>query len=89
MTSANREMFWRFWCAYFKPLRIDPYLEEVYFQTKTRVETGFSGHMKKGRRGRGKHIKVGTVREAIEGVNTKIDLNTGRQPLHQPGSIDK
>ena len=40
-TFANRETFWRLWCAYCKPLGIDPYLEEVDFQIKTRVATGF------------------------------------------------
>ena len=34
-TSENREKFWRFWRAYCKPLGIEPYLEEVDFQTKT------------------------------------------------------
>ena len=53
-TSKNREKFWRFWRAYFKPVGIYPYLEEVYLQTKTRVATVFSGRVCKGSHSRGK-----------------------------------
>ena len=45
--------------------------------------------MRKGSPGRGKQVHIGTVRAALGGVNTKIALYTGRQPLHQPGSNDK
>ena len=45
--------------------------------------------MQKGSHGRGKQVKVGTVRAALGGVNTKIDMDTGRQLLHQPGSNNK
>ena len=86
MTSEDRENFWRFWSAYFKPLGIEPYLEEVDIQTKTRPATEFSGHVQKGIHGRGKQIQVGTVCEALVGVNTNTYLEKWRQPLHQPGS---
>ena len=85
----NREKFWRFWRAYCKPLGIDLYLEEVDFQTKTRVTTGFAGRVQKGGHGRGKQVQVGTVRAALGGVNANIDLDTGQQPLHQPVSNNK
>ena len=88
-TSEIRETFWRFWCAYCKPLVIDPYLEEVNFQTKTRVATGFAGRVPKVSHGPGKQVQVGTVRAAIRGVNAKISLDTGQKPLHQPGSNDR
>ena len=80
-TLENREKFWRFWRAYCKPFRIDPYLEEVYFQTKTRVSTGFSDQVRKVYHGRGKQLQVETVRAALGGVNVKIALDTGLQPL--------
>ena len=86
---GNRKRFWRFWRAYFKPLGIDPYLDELDFQTKTRVETGFAGRVRKDRHGRGKQVQVGTVRASLESVNTNIALDVGRQPLHQPGSNNK
>ena len=76
-------------CAYCKPFVIDPYLEEVDFQTKTRVATVFSGRVRKGSHGRGKQLQVGTVRAALGGVNANISLETGLQPLHQPGSNNK
>ena len=87
--SDNRGKFWRFWHAYCKPLEIDPYLEEVDFQTKTRVATGFVGRVRKGSHGRGKWVQVGTVHAALGGVNANIYLYTGRQPLRQPESNDK
>ena len=46
VTLDKREKFWRFWHAYFKTFGIDSYLEEVDFQTKTRVTIGFAGHVK-------------------------------------------
>ena len=85
----NREKFWRFWRAYCKPLLIDPYLEEVDFQTKTRFATGFAGRVRKVSHVRGKQVQVGTVRAALGGVNTKIVLDIWIQPLHQPGSNNK
>ena len=88
-TSKNWEKFWRIWSDYCKPLGIEPYLEEVDFQTKMRVATGFSGRVRKGSHGRGKQVQVGTVRAELRGVNSKIALDTGRQPLHQPGSNNK
>ena len=88
-TLANRGKFWRFWRAYRKPLGLDPYLEKVNFQTKTRVTTGFEGRKQKGSHVRGKQIQVGTVREAIGGDNAKIYLDTWRKPLHQPVPNDK
>ena len=45
--------------------------------------------MQKLSHGREKQVKVETVRAALGGVNAKIVLDTGRQPLHQPGSNDK
>ena len=82
-------MFWMFWRAYCKPLGIDPHLEEFDFQTKTRVATGFSVCVQKVSHGRGKQVQVGTVCAALGGVSAKIALDTGRQPLHQPGPNDK
>ena len=89
MTSVNREKFLGFWRAYCKPLGIYSYLEEVDFQTKTTVATGFAGRVRKGSNSRGKQVQVRTVREALGGVNATITLDTGRQPIHQPGSNDK
>ena len=88
-TSENGEKFWRFWRAYCKPLGIDPYLEEVGFQTKTRVATKCAGRMQKVRHGRGKQVQVGTVRAALVGVNANIALDTGQKPIHQSGSNNK
>ena len=69
MTLANRGKFWRFWSAYFKYLVIDPYLEEVDFQTKTRVTTGFAGRLQKISYVRGKKVQVGTVCASLGGFN--------------------
>ena len=76
------------WRAYCKPLGIDPYLEEVDFQTKTRVATEFEGRVQKCSHGHGKQVQVGTVRAALGGVNANIYLDIGQQPLHQLGSKD-
>ena len=64
-------------------------MEEVDFQTKTRVAIGFAVHVRKGSHGRGKQIQVGKVHAALGGVNTNISLDTGQQPFHQPGSNKK
>ena len=74
------------WWAYCKPLVIELYLEEVYFQTKTRVTIVFAGRVRKVSHSRGKQVQVGTVRASLGGVNEKIALDTGRQSIHQPGS---
>ena len=88
-TSLIRKKFWRFCRSYCKLLGIDPYLEEVYFQIKTRVVTVFAGRAQNSSHRRGKHVQLGAVRAALEGVNSKIYLDTGRQPLHQPESNNK
>ena len=80
---ALREKFWRFWSYYCNPLGIDPYLEEVDFQTKTRVATRFEGRVQKGTQGRGKQVQYGKVRAALSGVNAKIALSTRQKILHQ------
>ena len=64
-------------------------MEEVNFQIKTRSVTGFAGRVQKSSHSRGKQVQVGTVSASLRGVNTKIDLDTGQQPLHEPGSNDK
>ena len=76
-TLENRKKFWRFWRAYCKPLGIDPYLEEVNFQTKTRVETGFAGRVQRGSHRREKKVQVGTVRASLGGVNANMDVDIG------------
>ena len=73
----------------FKPLGIDPYLEEVHFQTKTRVATGFAGRVRKIIHSHEKQVQFGIVCAELRGVNTKIALVIERQTLHQPGSNDK
>ena len=88
-TLANRGKLWRFWCAYCKPLGIDPYLEKVNFQTKTRVATGSVGLVLKGSHGHEKQVQVVTVLAELVGVKANIALDTGQQPLHQPGANDK
>ena len=80
-TSKNRETFWGFYHAYCKPLGINPYLEEINLQTKTRVSKVFAGRVQKFSHDRGKQVQVGAVRAALGGVNAKIYLDTGRQPL--------
>ena len=85
----NSETFWRFNRANFKPLGIEPYLEEANFQNKTWFATGFTGCVWKCSHSRRKQVQVGTVRAILTGVNTKIALDTGRQILYQPGSNDK
>ena len=81
----NREEFWRFWHAYCKPLIIEPYLEEVDLQTKTRVAIGFIDRVQKVSHGREKQVQVEKVRAALRCVNTNIALDTGQQPLHKLG----
>ena len=69
--------FWMFWRAYCNPLGIDPYLEEVDFQTKTRVATGFEGRVRKGSHSCGKQVQFGTVHTALRGVKADIALDIG------------
>ena len=88
-TLANRETFWKFWHAFYKPLVIDAYLGEVNFQTKTKVATVSAGRVWKGSHGLGKKVQVITVCAALGGFNAKISLDTGRQPLYQHGSNNK
>ena len=85
-TSEIRERFWRHWCNYCGPLRIDPYLDEESFQEKIRTATG---RVRKSRYGHGRQVKTGSVRAALVGVNAKISLDTGCQPLHEDGAIEK
>ena len=61
----------------------------LIYKPKTRVATGFAGCVWKGSHSRGKQVQVGIVRAALGGVNVKIALYTGRQPIHQPGSNEK
>ena len=53
------------------------------------VATGFSVHVRKSSHGHGKQVQVRILHSSLGGVNTKIALDTGRQPLHQPGSNEK
>ena len=64
-------------------------MEEFYLQTKTRVATRSVGRVQKGIHDRVKQVQVGTVCVALGGVNAKIALDTGWQPLCQPGSNKK
>ena len=64
-------------------------MEEVNFQTKTRVAIGFAGWVQKDSNGHGKQVQVGTVRAALGVVNASIALDTAQKPLHEPESNNK
>ena len=79
--SEARERVWRQWKAYCKNYGVCPYLDGEDFQAIARISTGFGALVRCGKRGA--PISAEMVRAGLDGVNTTIALDTGRQPLHQ------
>ncbi len=86
MTSQNREARWQNWCAYVRPLGVDPYLQHTPFQTRVRCLTGFAARTRIGFYGRERKVKSSTVSCAITAIGQTITIACNNNPTKVLGS---
>ncbi len=72
--SKNRSHHWQNWCAYVRPLGVDPYLKHSEYGERSRILSGYAARVRTGYYGRGKQIKATTVSLAITAVGQTICL---------------
>jgi hypothetical protein len=85
-TSQNKEARWRNWCAYVRPLRVDPYLHNTAFQTQIRLLTGFAARTRTGYYGQGRQVQASTVIDAITAIGQTIAMARNENPTKVTGS---
>ena len=85
-TAQGREARWRNWCAYVKPLGVDPYLDNTPFQTRVRCLTGFAQQTRTGFYRQRQQVQSSTVSQAISAVGQTIALACNHNPTKVTGS---
>ena len=85
-TTKNRESQYANWCAFVRPLGVDPALQDTPFNTRVRCLSGFAALTRSGYFGRGKQVQSGTVSSAITAVGKRINLAFGDNPTKTLGS---
>jgi len=81
-TTKNRNKHFVSWCLFLQPWGADPYLVDTPFSERMHHITSFGGMVRQGCLGRGKQIRVGSVRTAITAIAQTIALDRGETPLH-------
>ena len=84
-----RKNDWHQWSGYCDALRVDPYLVNTSFCSIVCTAIGFAGRIQTGGAWHGEVVWVGSICQALGGVNAQITLNTGNQLLHQPRESNK
>ncbi len=80
-TTQNQKTDWANWTKYVQPLRLDPFLQGVWYMTKVRVLTpGFTARVNRGLNRRGKRVQTGTVIGALTAIGQVITLTCGENP---------
>ncbi len=74
VTAQGQEVRWQNWCAYVKPLGVDPYLDHTPFQTRLRCLTRFAQQTQTGLYGQQQQVHSSTVSQAILVVGQTIAL---------------
>ena len=85
-TAQGREARWQNWCAYVKPLGIDPYLDHTPFQTRVRGLTGYAQRTRTRFYGQQRQVQSSTVSQAILAVGQTIALACNYNPTKVSGS---
>lgn len=85
-TTKNQATHWQNWCSYVGPLGVDPYLQNVHYQKRARLLTGFAARVRAGRFGNRGTVKGDTVATALSAVGTEISMVCGVKPLKVMGS---
>ena len=87
VTSKIQEAWcWRNWCAYIKPMGVDPYLEGTPFQTRVQCLTGYAQWVWTGFFGHGWQVQSSTVSQAITTIGQTIALAQNVNPTKVEGS---
>ena len=85
-TSKNRDTQYANWCAFVRPLGVDPSLQKNPFHLRVRCLTGFTAITRSGYFGKGKQVQSGTVSTALTAVGKTVALAHGVNPTKTPGS---
>ena len=87
-TSQRRAAFWRHWTAYCRPLGVDPELQDVRYQERIRLLSGFAARVRTGYYGHGRKVKTATVSSALTAIGQTIALVHGENPIKLRYSSD-
>ena len=74
------------WCAYVKPLGVDPYLQQVPYQQRVQCLTGFAAQTQTGYYGKGQQVQSSTVTSAITAIGQTIAMACNDNPTKVLGS---
>ena len=82
-TTKNRHKYFNSWCFFLLPWGVDPFMgDTLSFKERMHFITSFGGMVRQGELGRGRKIRVGSVRSAIAAVAQTIALDKGTLPFH-------
>lgn len=85
-TTKNREVYWRHWCRFTRPLGVEPYLQNTSYRHRIRALSGFAAVVRTGYYGRGRRVQAGTVSQALAAIGKTIALECGTNPTKEPGT---
>ena len=75
--------YWRHWCKYVQPLRINPFLQTTAAREVILATTGFIDRVRRGYYGNGKHVIVQTPQVALSAISKTIELEGGVSPIYR------
>ena len=88
-STKTREMHWTAWTKFLSPLGIDPYLQDVAYEQRVQVLTGFAAAVRSGTYSRGRTVTAATVSVAITALGQTIALAVGINPMKLPSGDNK
>ena len=80
--NATRPKYWRHWCTYAQPLRIDPFLQTAAALEVILAITGFIDRFRRRYYGNGKLVTVQTPQVALSSISKTIELEGGVRPIY-------
>ena len=83
VNNATRKKYWRHWCAYFQPLRIDRFLQTTAAREIILGTTGFIVRVRRGYYGNGKRVTVQKPQVALSSIYNTIELEGGVSHIYR------
>ncbi len=85
-TAKGRAARWQHWCAYVRPMGVDPYLQQVPFSKTVQCLTGFAARTRTGYYGKGQKVQSSSVTSTITAIGQAISLACNNNPTKVAGS---
>ena len=81
--NRDREKYWTHWKAYTRCFKVDPFLQNIDNSEKMVIITAFAARVRSGCYGKGKVVRVSTVKKALAAIAKTIELAGEPSPIHK------